>query len=547
MILTILSAQRFLKEVIFLQWTLLNRINFKFLIILDYLTFIFLFTVRLITVRVLIFRKSYITRDKNNKKFFFLLLLFVFRIFLLILSPNNLRILLGWDGLGVSSYLLVIYYNSRKSSTSGMITLLINRGGDALILTALAMQWYQFHWDTSHLGYLENTKTIVFFFTLGLITKSAQIPFSSWLPAAIAAPTPVSSLVHSSTLVTAGVYLIIRINQTYYRNKIHRILFILGTLTTFIASLLALVENDMKKIVALSTLSQLGFMVTMLGLNCWFLAFGHLINHAFFKALLFITTGNMIHSSNDSQDLKITGNKNLNIFNSLMIVVTTSISMAGLTFLSAFYAKEVILENMITQDALLLTSIIFFVGIFLTPIYSIRALNIYYFFMIKSGAKRYSENNDLMVNTRMVLLLVPTLFSGTLIRKNFYYKEESSIPPIAYLTLALVMIGFTLILLTLIEYKNHLFTNCKKLFFSTIWGLTQIYLITIPLISIKTPTFLINVEKNLTMHAFNLIFHEITLTKYPAKIFLSSLLISTRVTLMLIICYYLNNKETKTR
>lgn len=507
----------------------------------DFITFRFIFTVSLITLRVLIFRKSYIFTDKNNKKFFSLLMVFVLRIILLIISPNNLRILLGWDGLGVSSYLLVIYYNSNKSNTSGMITLLINRIGDALILRALAIQLKYLSWATRDIVLTPQTKILITVFTLGLITKSAQIPFSSWLPAAIAAPTPVSSLVHSSTLVTAGIYLIIRMTSIYKKTNLSMVLLILGTLTTLIASLLALKENDIKKIVALSTLRQLGFIVSMLGLNCWFLAFRHLMNHAFFKALLFISTGNIIHSSNDSQDLKITSNKRLAMFNSLMIVFITSLSIIGLTFLSAFYAKEIIIENIFINKSSVYIIFFLVITIFLTPTYTIRRLRIFYFLIIKSHLKNYCENKDPIIKTRIFLLLIPTFLSGFYINKVYYFKEAASTTTQTYLILAFLMTATSARILYFLNQLKSLTLFIKKTFHTSMWGLTQMFYLRIPILTNNTPIKLIQVEKTLLTFAFNILFYQNSTNRQIRKIYLNFTLITIITTILFFMRHYLNN------
>ncbi len=537
--------QFFFKEIHLIQWSLINIINLSFILVLDWITYLFLFTVTLISLRVLIFRKSYINVDKRNKKFYFMLIIFILRIILLIISPNNLRILLGWDGLGVSSYLLVIYYNSNKANTSGIITLLINRGGDALILSALAIQCQAYRWITQTIIIVDHNKISIILFTLGLITKRAQLPFSSWLPAAIAAPTPVSSLVHSSTLVTAGVYIIIRINNIYIKINTRQIILIFGSLTTLIASLLAMKENDMKKIVALSTLSQLGFIVSILGLNCWLLAFTHLVNHAFFKALLFVATGNIIHSSNDSQDLKITGSRRLSMFNSIIIVLTASIAITGLTFLSAFYAKEVIVEQILLSKSRFYMSIIFLLNIFLTPIYTARRINIFYFTILKKTAKIYSENQRHIIKVSIALLLTPTFLSGFCINKIFYFKQETTLNTNNYLFLIIRMTliaTITIVTLTLTTVVKNTF---KKIFYYSIWGITQFYFTTLPAYFIIFPSKMTIMERNMMVYFFNSIFHEVKTGKQPRKIPLHLLLIITLTSIIFLILYYLDNIKLK--
>lgn len=252
----------------------------------------------------MMFTLSYISGEYYLSYFVIIVIAFVFSINLLIYFPNMISLLLGWDGLGLTSYLLVIYYINDSSLGSGIVTAMSNRVGDALIISVVAIGFINMCF-TPFIGlfYL-----ISFLLIFGSFTKRAQIPFSAWLPAAMAAPTPVSALVHSSTLVTAGVFLLIRffgrLSEFFYFCPI---LFYWGVITSLMASLTALFENDMKKIIALSTLSQLGVIIFCLGLNQPYLTFYHLVTHALFKALLFICAGTFIHCNYNVQDIRILG------------------------------------------------------------------------------------------------------------------------------------------------------------------------------------------------------------------------------------------------
>ena len=233
---------------------------------------------------------SYIIEEKFFSRFGMLVFLFVLSMWVLILSPRLVRLLLGWDGLGVTSYLLVCYYSSEKRFNASILTALTNRVGDVALLLRIAL-WaglggfsYLLRRNRATLG-LPMAGGVVFI--LAAITKRAQIPFSSWLPAAIAAPTPVSALVHSSTLVTAGVYILIRLNFIVEGLGGNWALLLVGAITTCMAGASALFEKDIKKVVALSTLRQLGVMFFSLGVGAAGVAFSHLISHAYFKAILF--------------------------------------------------------------------------------------------------------------------------------------------------------------------------------------------------------------------------------------------------------------------
>ena len=224
------------------------------------------------------------------------------------------------------------------------MTALINRVGDVIILISIASilldGGYNFNITAIHPSGLRVGLCSLIF--VASLTKRAQIPFSAWLPAAMAAPTPVSSLVHSSTLVTAGVYLLIRYQAALSRNGITlSIILFIGTATMIMAGAAALVETDMKKIVALSTLRQLGLIVSAIGLTQWLVAFFHIITHAFTKALLFIRVGNLIHSSNDYQDIRQSKVTSKNIPLSSSLLVCTNLSLRGFPFLAGFYSKDI--------------------------------------------------------------------------------------------------------------------------------------------------------------------------------------------------------------
>lgn len=277
------------------------------------------------------------------------------RIILLIIFSNLFATLLGWDLLGVTSFFLVIYYKNRKRLSSGMITALTNRIGDCMLFCCL--------------GFFCLGEHIVFFALLILIrmTKSAQIPFSSWLPAAIAAPTPVRALVHSSTLVTAGVYVLIRY---IYIDSVF--LLWVGSLTILMAGSVACFERDIKKIVALRTLSQLGVMMVRVRSQQKAFCFFHLLSHAGFKALLFICVGTVIHSIYGRQEYR--GMNGISTLLISLFAASSSLSLMGFPFTSGFFRKDKILENMLCNGANLITIIIFLLSIGITACYSIKLI-----------------------------------------------------------------------------------------------------------------------------------------------------------------------------
>jgi len=262
---------------------------------------------------------------------------------------------------------------------------------------------------------------------LAAITKRAQIPFSAWLPAAIAAPTPVSALVHSSTLVTAGVYLLIRFN---YMLGLNNFLLYIGVFTMFISGLGANFETDLKKIIALSTLSQLGLMIITLGLNMVEFSFFHLLTHAIFKSLLFLCAGVFIHSIGDTQDIRHLGGLIVRCPLTSFYFIISSMALCGFPFLSGFYSKDFILELYFISGANLFIFIFILMATFFTLTYSVRL--IYIIFFKTMGLKSYIRlgENAGMPGPISVLLFI-TLVLGSFIRINFF--------PLTYIFLPLVI------------------------------------------------------------------------------------------------------------
>ena len=353
-------------------------------------------------------------------RFRLILILFVASILVLILRPNLISILLGWDGLGLSSYLLVVYYNSAKSYNAGIITALTNRVGDGLIISAVGLAL-----SFSSLTFLEfkiisqrEGKLVVLLVVLGAFTKRAQIPFRSWLPAAIAAPTPVSSLVHSSTLVTAGVYLLIRLDGVLSETGGRKAALWVGSLTIFIARIRAFSEIDGKKIIALSTLSQLGVMVVRLGLGLPLLSFFHLLTHAFFKALLFVRAGNLIHNSERYQDLRKISGKTSSTPLGARIIVVCRFSLCGLPFMSAFYSKEAILEHILIYSERAWAYFIFLIGVGMTIFYRARLIVLGVLSKHPSSSILRVSDHCSWTNTSIMILIIPAVVGGARLRAS---------------------------------------------------------------------------------------------------------------------------------
>nr|YP_010046013.1 NADH dehydrogenase subunit 5 [Nasimyia megacephala]QPG86059.1 NADH dehydrogenase subunit 5 [Nasimyia megacephala] len=407
--------------VYFIEWEVvsLNSSSIVMTFLFDWMSFLFMSFVLLISSLVIYYSKEYMSGDYNMNRFIMLVLMFVLSMMLLIISPNMISILLGWDGLGLVSYCLVIYFQNIKSFNAGMLTALSNRIGDVALLLAIA--WMLNYGSWNYIFYLEIMKLdiemqiICGLVVLAAMTKSAQIPFSSWLPAAMAAPTPVSALVHSSTLVTAGVYLLIRFNVLMDQTVFASILLLISGLTMFMSGLGANFEFDLKKIIALSTLSQLGLMMSILSMGCADLAFFHLLTHALFKALLFMCAGAIIHNMQNSQDLRFMGNLGVHMPLTVMCLNVANLALCGMPFLAGFYSKDLILEIVSMSYVNLFSFFLYFFSTGLTVCYSFRL--VYYSLTgdLNSSSMHYLSDGGWTMLRGMMGLMIMSILGGSML------------------------------------------------------------------------------------------------------------------------------------
>lgn len=429
---------------IFILWELWRwgNINISFPILLDRYSARFLITVTLIAGCIYVFSIGYMAAEPNFIRFHFLVFSFVVSIVLLILSPHLVRVLLGWDGLGVTSYLLVIYFQSTKSFNAGILTALTNRVGDVLILLGIALVLSFEQWNFSSLIYSYEGYPLI---AMGLLvlascTKRAQIPFSAWLPAAIAAPTPVSSLVHSSTLVTAGVYLIVRFCPLLIVSGCQAWLLWVGIGTIVLAGCAAIVENDIKKVIALSTLRQLGVMMTSVGAGFFNAAFFHLLSHAFFKALLFITVGRIIHMALDFQDLRKARLTEKSCFLRLAINLGANLRLCGLPFTRGFFSKDLCLELFFSSSLNSWLRILFIVATSLTAAYTIRFIYILIISITKLTPLSNNGNLDTPINSSILLLFPVSITAGRFIRWALFLVPATPLVRSAFKNIALLVV-----------------------------------------------------------------------------------------------------------
>lgn len=449
------------------EWALssLFDFNFSFVLIFDFFSFFFSSVVLMIARIIFIFGQYYIDGEKAQRGFILLLFFFVISMLFLVYSPNLLSLLLGWDGLGLVSYLLVVYYRRFSSSVAGILTFMLNRLGDVFFLLSIRLLAV-----SGNLDFL-NLKSASFFLRVTLlltfITKRAQFPFSSWLPAAIAAPTPVSSLVHSSTLVTAGVFLLIRFREVLC--KISHFLIFVSLRTLLMAGFIASREWDIKKTIAFSTLSQLGFIMFSLRLGLSLYCFFHLLCHALFKASLFMVSGVIIHNLDRRQDFR-----NLRRFSQITPLITSRVvvcllCLCGFPFVSGFFSKDLILDGARMGGFVI---VFFIVGVFLTTNYSLR----FCFYSIKAGISSRLKMFLFYDMVFYVMLPVWILICAAIFLGYVWFQASNLLTSFSFFTsiwkgcylLLFVILNFTVYVFWFMVFKGRFL---KSYFFVSMWFL----------------------------------------------------------------------------
>nr|YP_001905919.1 NADH dehydrogenase subunit 5 [Antedon mediterranea]CAL50596.1 NADH dehydrogenase subunit 5 [Antedon mediterranea] len=365
------------------NWTgdygFLGNVSFCF----DFFTFCFFFVGVCVSWSIFQFSYYYMSDDSDISSFFRFLLIFLLNMLLLVCSENLFFIFVGWEGVGFLSFMLISWWNTRSDANSAALEAIIyNRIGDVGFLVFLSFCFVYFNtWSLFEFSFLLNNSSsflincMLFSGFLASIAKSAQIGFHPWLPAAMEGPTPVSALLHSSTMVVAGVFFLIRLSSLInFTPFFSSVCLFIGGITSFFAASVALVQYDIKKIVAYSTTSQLGLMVVSIGLGSHLIAFFHICTHAFFKAMLFLCSGSIIHSLNNEQDIRKMGG----LFTLLPLtgscILLGSLALVGTPFLAGFYSKDLILELGVVSFSNFIGIFIAFLSSIFTVIYSFRII-----------------------------------------------------------------------------------------------------------------------------------------------------------------------------
>ena len=398
----------------------------------DSLTVSMLIPVLIVSSLVHVYSIGYMSHDPHNQRFFSYLSLFTFMMIILVTANNYLLMFVGWEGVGVCSYLLVSFWFTRIAANQSSISaFLTNRVGDCFLTIGMfAILWSFGNVDYSTVFSIApfiSDNIIIIVGTcllIGAMAKSSQIGLHVWLPMAMEGPTPVSALIHAATMVTAGVYLLMRSSPLIeYSNTVLLLCLWIGAITTVFSSLIGLFQQDIKKVIAYSTMSQLGMMVIAIGLSSYNVAIFHLVNHAFYKGLLFLGAGAVIHAVADNQDFRKYGGLKSFLPLTYSVMLIASLSLVAFPFMTGFYSKDFIIESAYGQFCFSSTVVYFIstIGAMFTTLYSVKVL--YLTFLTNPNGPlvnyKHAHEGDIFMSMPLIILAIFSIFFGYITKDIF--------------------------------------------------------------------------------------------------------------------------------
>ena len=443
-------AYNYNNNVVVATWINSGSLNVNWSINVDALSSVMLVVVTLISAIVHVYSIGYMSHDPHKPRFMAYLSLFTFSMLTLVTSDNFLQLFFGWEGVGLCSYFLIGFWFKKESANAAAIkAFIVNRVGDFGFALGIFLIFYLFgtvnynevfqlvpnilNKEISFLGLNVNSINLIcVLLFIGAMGKSAQLFLHTWLPDAMEGPTPVSALIHAATMVTAGVFLVVRCSPIYEFSQFAlNLITIIGMSTALFAATVALVQNDIKKIIAYSTCSQLGYMFFAAGVGAYNVAMFHLFTHAFFKALLFLGSGSVIHCFKDEQDIREMGGVWKKLPYTWILMIIGTLALTGFPFLSGFYSKDAIIEFAYLRGN---TPGYFAVGIgiftaFLTSIYSWRLLLKTFHGTYNNKKINYESIHEspMVMIIPLIILAIGSIFAGIIFKEVFIGNESVEI------------------------------------------------------------------------------------------------------------------------
>lgn len=471
------------------EWFRVNGIQVNAGFHIDQLSLMMILIITGIGSLIHLYSIGYMFEDKGFYRFFSYLNLFVFSMLILVMGSNYLVMFIGWEGVGLCSYLLIgFWYKNKEYGAAARKAFIMNRIGDLAMIIGICMIAFQTN-AVDYLSVAQNSSkfeldsTIIIFITaslfIGAVGKSAQIPLFTWLPDAMAGPTPVSALIHAATMVTAGVYLCVRSNFLFSLapTTLDGILFI-GLLTALVAAFIGLRQNDIKKVLAYSTVSQLGFMFVAVGVGAYTTAMFHLMTHAFFKALLFLGSGSVIHAMSGEQDMRLMGGLKKKIPITHITFLIGTLAIAGFPFLSGMISKDEILANAYGRNPMIW--VILFIIAAMTAIYMFRAyyLTFHGEFRGTEEQRKHLHESPSTMTIPLIVLSVLSLFGGLINLPHFIghgnyaklagwlksiYVYDVELPEVNFNT-EMILIALTVLMFFAVWFVvKNIYVNKKKM------------------------------------------------------------------------------------